>query len=148
MEIKSEAFNNGGTIPTKYTCEGEDINPPLEITNIPKETESLALIVDDPDAPNRTWVHWLFWNLPVDSNSIEEGIAPSEAVYGKNDFGKLEYGGPCPPSGTHRYYFKAYALDSKLDLKEGSTKEELLSHIKKCKVGESTLMGKYKKKAG
>lgn len=148
MEIKSRAFNDEERIPTRYTCDAEDINPPLEIANIPKEAETLALIMDDPDAPNGTWVHWLFWDIPVvtTSFSIDEGIEPSEAVFGTNDFDKLEYGGPCPPFGTHRYFFKAYALDREINLDEGSTKEELMVEIEKYMVDSAQLIGKYSKK--
>jgi hypothetical protein len=148
MEIKSRSFNNEDRIPTRYTCDGEDINPPLDIIHIPEDAETIALIMDDPDAPNGTWVHWLIWNIPVinQSFSIDEGVEPADAVYGTNDFDKLEYGGPCPPFGTHRYFFKVYALDRVLDLDEGSIKEELMIEIEKHMIDWAQLVGKYSKK--
>lgn len=148
MQIKSRSFNNEDRIPTRYTCDGEDINPPLDITDIPEEAETLALIMDDPDAPNGTWVHWLIWNIPVINQgfSIDEGVEPADAVYGTNDFDKLEYGGPCPPFGTHRYFFKVYALDRELDLEEGATKEDLMIEIEKYMIDRAQLIGKYSKK--
>lgn len=148
MQIKSRSFNNEDRIPTRYTCDGEDINPPLDITDIPEEAETLALITDDPDAPNGTWVHWLIWNIPVINQgfSIDEGVEPADAVYGTNDFDKLEYGGPCPPFGTHRYFFKVYALDRELDLEEGATKEDLMIEIEKYMIDWVQLVGKYSKK--
>jgi Raf kinase inhibitor-like YbhB/YbcL family protein len=148
MEIKSRSFNNEDRIPTRYTCDGEDINPPLDITDIPEEAETIALIMDDPDAPTGTWVHWLIWNIPVINQgfSIDEGVEPADAVYGTNDFDKLEYGGPCPPFGTHRYFFKVYALDRELDLEEGSSKEDLMIEIEKYMIDWAQLVGKYSKK--
>jgi Raf kinase inhibitor-like YbhB/YbcL family protein len=148
MEIKSRAFNNEENIPTRYTCDGEDINPPLDISDIPEEAETVALIMDDPDAPNGTWVHWVLWNIPIINSglSIDEGVEPADAVYGTNDFDKLEYGGPCPPFGTHRYFFKVYALDRELDLESGASKEELMMEIEKYMVDWAELVGKYSKK--
>lgn len=145
MEIHSPAFKNKERIPSKYTCEGDNISPPLEIVDIPENTKSLALIVDDPDAPSKTWVHWLVWNIPPTVSTIKEGQDMSEYVRGENDFGKLEYGGPCPPSGTHRYFFKVYALSEILDIKEGCNKEELLSEIEKCLIESAQLVGLYSK---
>ena len=148
MKIVSRAFNDGDSIPTRYTCDGDDINPPLEITDIPEDAETVALIMDDPDAPSGTWVHWLFWNVPIINHSynIDEGVEPDDAVYGTNDFDKLEYGGPCPPFGTHRYFFKAYALDRDLDLEGGATKDELMIEIEKNMIDWAQLVGKYSKK--
>jgi hypothetical protein len=143
MQIKSLAFKNGEYIPSKYTCDRENINPPLEVIDIPQNAETWALIVDDPDAPRKTWVHWLIWNIPVDNTNIQEGKSPENATYGTNDFGKLEYGGPCPPSGTHRYFFKAYALDSEIDLKEGATKEQLLEEMEGHVIESTQLIGLY-----
>jgi hypothetical protein len=145
MEIKSRAFNDGDHMPSRYTCDGENINPPLEILNIPDNTKTLALVVDDPDAPNKTWVHWLMWNVPTDNHSIEEGQPPQKATYGTNDFDKLEYGGPCPPSGTHRYFFKVYALDSHLELPKGANKDELMNAIEQHKIESAQLIGLYSK---
>jgi hypothetical protein len=148
MQIKSSSFNNGGKIPSRYTCDAIDVNPPLEITNIPQSAKSLALILDDPDAPSKTWVHWLLWNIPVKNSSfsIEENTPPKDAIYGKNDFDKLEYTGPCPPSGTHRYFFKVYALDRELELKEGSTKTELMNKVNEHLIESAELAGLYTKK--
>ena len=146
MEIKSRAFKDGEYIPSRYTCDGENINPPLEIYNIPKEAKTLAIVIDDPDAPSKTWVHWLVWNIPVENHSIEEGSPPKEAVYGTNDFGKLEYGGPCPPFGTHRYFFKVYALSKELQLPKGANKDELMSAVEEYRVDSAQLIGLYVKK--
>jgi Raf kinase inhibitor-like YbhB/YbcL family protein len=148
MEIKSRAFNNEGKIPPRYTCDGENTNPPLEIIDIPDRAKFLALVIDDPDAPNKTWVHWLIWNIPVEGPnlSIEENGPPEDATYGTNDFDKLKYGGPCPPSGTHRYFFKVYALDSELDLKEGSTKEELMEEVNQRMIESAELIGLYSRR--
>ena len=143
MEIKSLAFKNGAYIPSKYTCDGENVNPPLEITDIPQNAKTWALIVEDLDAPSKTWVHWLIWNIPADNTSIQEGKPPKKAIYGTNDFNKIEYGGPCPPSGTHRYFFKAYALDTEIDLKEGATKEQLLEEIEGHVIEYTQLIGLY-----
>ena len=124
LKIESPAFKNGEEIPREYTCDGNDLSPPLKFINIPEKTGSLALIVDDPDAPMGTWVHWVLWNLPASLTGISEG----ENLFfgrGENDFKTLLYGGPCPPSGTHRYFFKLYALDTELELEDGATKEEL-----------------------
>jgi Raf kinase inhibitor-like YbhB/YbcL family protein len=143
LEVTSPAFAHEGNIPRQYTCDGDDINPPIQIQGIPENTRSLALIMDDPDAPFGTWEHWLVWNISPDTTQIEENSVPSDAVLGTNSFKRLQYGGPCPPFGTHRYYFKVYALDSMLDLPEGNKKKQLqkamVSHI----IAEGTLMGRY-----
>ncbi|RME80238.1 MAG: YbhB/YbcL family Raf kinase inhibitor-like protein [Methanobacteriota archaeon] len=140
MEVKS-VFGNNERIPTKYGCEGEDVNPELEVSGIPEEAKSLAIIMDDPDAPGGTWVHWVAWNIPI--GNIEEGTRAG--VKGKNSWGKLGYGGPCPPRGhgIHHYHFKVYALDSQLTLAEGTTKEELLKAMEEHIVGEAELVGLY-----
>lgn len=144
MRISSPAFENRGIIPDKYGCKGDDVSPPLRIENMPGETKALALIVDDPDAPMGTWVHWFAWNIePCDQ--IPESSVPEGAVLGKNDFGKLEYGGPCPPSGTHRYFFRLYALREKLDLTEGSTREDLEQAMEGKILRKAELMGTYSK---
>jgi Raf kinase inhibitor-like YbhB/YbcL family protein len=140
LTLSSAAFLDGEHIPDKYTCDGENISPQLQIGNIPEGTQSLALIVEDPDAPNGTWTHWLLWDMPV-LHTIMEGEAPG--TQGKNDFGKNNYGGPCPPNGTHRYYFRLYALSQKLNLPEGASKEELLQAIEPVKLAKAELMGKY-----
>ena len=140
LTLSSAAFLDGQHIPEKYTCDGENINPQLVIGNIPKEAQSLALIMEDPDAPNGTFTHWLIWDMPV-LHTIMENEAPG--TQGRNDFGENKYGGPCPPDGTHRYYFRLYALQEKLNLPEGSSKEELLKAIEPVKLAKAELMGKY-----
>jgi Raf kinase inhibitor-like protein, YbhB/YbcL family len=143
IKVFSSAFASNGSIPGKYTCDGQNINPPLEFEGIPEEAESLVLIVDDPDAPTKTFTHWIVWNIePV--AKIEEDSIPG--VEGINDFKKIGYGGPCPPSGTHRYYFRVYALDRQFELKAGAGRKnlenEMIGHI----IAEGELMGKYRKK--
>jgi len=142
MKITSSDFENNGHIPPKFTCQGEDINPPLLIDGIPEGTKTLALIVDDPDAPMGTWIHWVVFNIPVVSK-IEENTIPGKQ--GSNDFGRKDYGGPCPPSGTHRYFFKIYALDSKLNLEEGTSKQELEKGMQGHILDNAELIGLYKK---
>lgn len=151
MEIKviSSAFEHEGMIPMKYTCDGEDISPPLKWEGIPENAKSIALICDDPDAPMGTWVHWVLYDLPADIRELPEGIPTNEvlengAKQGKNSWGKIGYGGPCPPSGTHRYFFKIYVLDTILNLKPGATKEELLKAMEGHIITRGELMGKYK----
>ena len=151
MEISSPAFKAGESIPSKYSCDDLDVSPPLIWKNVPEGTESLALICDDPDAPSGTFVHWVLYNLPPDAGSFEENVPKKDklgngALQGKNDFGRLGYGGPCPPSGTHRYYFKLYALDSMLEEKQGMTKKELLKAMETHVLEEIQLMGRYKRK--
>ena len=123
MKITSPAFKHEGNIPSEYTCEGSDTSPELDIEEIPVNAKSLVLIVDDPDAPAGTWDHWIVFNVPVSAAKIAKGTEP-EGTPGKNSGGKAGYGGPCPPSGVHRYFFKLYALDTMLDLPEGSSKSE------------------------
>lgn len=142
LTISSEAFKDHGTIPAKYTCDGDNINPPLTIGNIPKETKSLALIFDDPDAPIRTWVHWIVWNIPPAKKIKENEILGDEGI---NDFGNNNYGGPCPPSGTHNYLFKVYALDELLDLNPDATKIELEKAMSSHIIGFGKLVGSYKR---
>ena len=143
MNITSPAFNHNETIPAKYTCQGEDLNPALKISGVPAAAKSLALIVDDPDAPMGTWVHWVVFNIPV-VGEIKENSIPG--VEGYNDFRRNHWGGPCPPSGTHRYFFKLYALDAPLDLKEGIKKQQLEKAMQGHILAEAQLMGLYKKK--
>ncbi len=142
MKILSPEFEHNGLIPKKFTCQGEDISPALIIEDIPKEAKSLALIVDDPDAPMGMWVHWVIFDIPL-INRIEENSIPGKQ--GRNDFGRNDYGGPCPPSGTHRYFFKIYALDKKLNLTEGLTKKELEKAMEGRILGQAGLIGLYKK---
>jgi hypothetical protein len=150
ITITSSAFTEGALIPKKYTCDAEDISPDLRWSGVPSGAKSVALICDDPDAPVGTWVHWVLFNLPADTTALPAGI-PAEAVlkngarHGKNDFRKLGYGGPCPPGGTHRYFFKIYALDAVLTLESGSTKAQLLDAMKGHILAEGQLMGKYKR---
>jgi Raf kinase inhibitor-like YbhB/YbcL family protein len=142
MKLASPVFTHNTLIPKKYTCQGEDISPPLTITDIPKSTVSLVLINDDPDAPMGTWDHWLIWNIqPV--AKIEENSAPG--IQGKNSWNRNDYGGPCPPSGTHRYFFQLYALDLMLDLPKGSTKAELKASMEGHILDHAELIGLYKK---
>ena len=142
LGLLSPEFENNGNIPDKYTCKGEDKSPPLQIKDVPVNTESLALVMDDPDAPVGTFVHWVAWNIePVDE--IAEDREPG--VLGTNDFGRLGYGGPCPPSGTHRYFFKLYALKKRLSIPEGSSKEELEEAIADCTIEKAELVGLYSK---
>lgn len=151
MKITSAAFKEGETIPRKYTCEGEDISPPLSWTAGPKGTRSFALIADDPDAPTpKPWVHWVIYDLPPTVQNLPEGIPRLEKLangekQGLTDFKRIGYGGPCPPSGVHRYYFKLYALDTVLLLKPGATKYELLKAMEGHILAEAQLMGKYEK---
>ncbi|MHA1267490.1 MAG: YbhB/YbcL family Raf kinase inhibitor-like protein [Candidatus Helarchaeota archaeon] len=143
MRLKSAAFEHEGLIPMKYTCEGSDISPPLSWNQVPEGTKSFALIVDDPDAPVGTWVHWLVCDIPPDTREIPQNTIPDKATLMTNDFGKKKYGGPCPPSGTHRYFFKLYALDvQKLN---ASDKRQFYEEVEKHKIAEAILMGKYKK---
>jgi len=142
MKLTSPAFVDGGTIPSRYTCDGANISPPLKISDVPEGTESLALVMDDPDAPMGTFDHWVVWNIPKGTREIPEGTEP-QGVQGRTNFGKLGYGGPCPPSGTHGYKFKLYALSKKLDLKEGASKRELERAMKGNIIEEVVLTGKY-----
>lgn len=142
IKVFSSAFESNGTIPKKYTCSGENINPPLELQGIPEEARSLVLIMDDPDAPMKTFTHWIVWNIgPV--AKIDEDSIPG--IEGMNDFRKIGYGGPCPPSGTHRYFFRIYALDKELELKEGASRKELENEMIGHIIAEGELMGKYSK---
>jgi Raf kinase inhibitor-like YbhB/YbcL family protein len=147
MEIKitSSAFEDGGMIPAKYTCDGADISPPLRWDAAPEGTQSIALICDDPDAPMGTFVHWVLFNLPADIKELAENFPDDETRQGVTDFGKTGYGGPCPPSGTHRYFFKIYALDTKVDLAGRADKPRLLKAMEGHILGQGQLMGKYKR---
>lgn len=148
LNITSGAFANEAMIPSKYTCDGEDISPPLKWESAPERVKSFALISDDPDAPVGVWVHWVIYNIPADTHELQENF-PLDAELdngtkqGKNDFGKIGYGGPCPPGGTHRYYFKLYALDTVLDLQSGVTKADLLKAMEGHILEEAQLMGRY-----
>jgi len=150
IKIRSSAFSEGEMIPKKYTCDGENISPPLEWTGVPDGTKSLALICDDPDAPVGTWVHWVLFNIPTATNELSgnipsKKILENSAKHGINDFRKLGYGGPCPPGGTHRYYFKIYALDTEINLNSGISKAQLLEAMEGHILAEGQLMGRYKR---
>jgi Raf kinase inhibitor-like YbhB/YbcL family protein len=150
MEIKSSAFKNGAVMPSKYTCDNIDISPPLEWSQVPDGTKTFALICDDPDAPMGTWVHWVLFNIPGNVTELHENIPKVEVLQngtrqGKSDFGKIGYGGPCPPRGTHRYYFRIYALDKELDTKPGITRKELLKAMEGHILAEGQLMGRYQR---
>lgn len=151
IKITSSAFQDGGMIPAKYTCDGADVSPPLQWDNVPQGTKSIALICDDPDAPMGTWVHWVLFNLPADTRQLPEDVPPDKtlstgASQGTSDFGRIGYGGPCPPGGTHRYFFKIYALDSKLDLPAGARKDDLVEAMQGHSLGQGQLIGKYKRR--
>ncbi len=146
--LSSSAFQEGQEIPELYTCDGGDISPPLSWEQLPNKTQSLVLIMDDPDAPRGVWDHWILFNIPTTIDSLAEDITtnfPVGAKWGLNSWGKKNYGGPCPPSGTHRYFFKLYALDIILNLAEGVDKKKLLVTMKGHILGQATLMGKYKR---
>ena len=151
LQLKSAAFSEGGTIPRKYTCDGEDVSPPLSWTPPPEGTKGLALICDDPDAPGKTWVHWVLFGLSADVLELPEGMPPQRVVpggakHGTNDFGKIGYGGPRPPRApAHRYFFKLYALDVELELSAGATKQEVLHAIQGHILAEAQLMGRYRR---
>lgn len=145
MEIRSRAFKEQELIPMKYTCNGDDISPPLEWSRVPEEAKSLVLICDDPDAPMGTWDHWVLFNLPPELEGLEEGVKdfPEETKFGRNSWGNDDFGGPCPPDKEHRYYFKLYALDGMLDLESGSSKQEVEEAMKGHIMAEAQLMGRY-----
>ncbi len=146
LKISSQAFVHNGYIPARYTCDGNDVNPPLEVANVPGEAKSLALIMDDPDAPIGMWVHWVAWNIDPATREIAEDSIPRSAVQGKNDWKRNSYGGPCPPSGVHRYFFKLYALDTRLNLGNGTTKKELEKAMQGHVLGSAELIGLYKRR--
>jgi Raf kinase inhibitor-like YbhB/YbcL family protein len=149
MNMTSSAFSAGEMIPSKYTCDGDDISPPLAWSNAPENTISFVLINDDPDAPIGTWDHWILFNIDGKTNELAENVDVSklsEVRLGSNSWRRNNYGGPCPPSGTHRYFFKLYALDTKLDLPEGTGKQEIEKTMSGHILAEAELMGKYKRK--
>ncbi|MFH0978064.1 MAG: YbhB/YbcL family Raf kinase inhibitor-like protein [Candidatus Woesearchaeota archaeon] len=143
FELKSPVFENNGLIPSKYTCDGADINPPLEFSGLPDKAKSLVLIVDDPDAPSATWDHWVVFDIPVKAEIEEDSVPGTE---GLNSFRKHSWGGPCPPSGTHRYFFKVYALDIELALSGNSTKAAVEHAMKGHVLANAQLIGLYKRK--
>ena len=148
MELKSSAFTAGGMIPKKHTCDGPDVSPPLSWSDVPAGAKSLALIADDPDAPMGTWVHWVAWNIPATVHDLEENVPkrdtfPNGMKQGTTDFRSIGYGGPCPPSGTHRYFFKLYALDTSLNLPPSTTKKDMEKAMQGHLLQQVELMGKY-----
>ena len=146
LTISSTAFRHNGMVPAKYTCDGTDVSPPLAIEGVPENAKSLALIVDDPDAPAGTWVHWVVWNIDPKTKEIAEGSVPKGAQQGMNDFRKRDYGGPCPPSGTHRYFFKLYALDTLLSLGTGAAKADLERSLHGHLLAQAEIIGLYRRK--
>ncbi|HII94540.1 MAG TPA: YbhB/YbcL family Raf kinase inhibitor-like protein [Candidatus Methanofastidiosum sp.] len=150
MKLSSKAFTEGGMIPQKYSFKADNISPPLEWDYVPPNTKSLALIVDDPDAPMLRWVHWIVYNIPATQNNLKEGILPEGNIevgikQGINSWRKIGYGGPSPPWGTHRYIFKLYALDKELDIDSGLSKSELIKKMEGHILDEAELVGKYQK---
>ena len=145
FQITSAVFENNGFIPKKYTCDGANINPQLFIADVPAGTKSLALIVDDPDAPAGTWVRWVVWNIVPQTHEIKENSVPNGANQGLNDFRRRKYRGPCPPSGTHRYFFKLYALDSIITLELNATKAHVTTAMGERIIAETRIIGLYKR---
>lgn len=149
ITLTSSAFKEGETMPVRHTCCGPDVSPPLTWPHPPAGTRSMALLCEDPDAPRGLWVHWVLWGLPADSTSLPEAVAKDKtlkggALQGKNDFGRIGYGGPCPPPGKpHRYFFRIYALDRLLDLKPGATRSDLLKAMEGHILAEGELMGRF-----
>src|SRR6185369_3042183 len=146
LTVTSAAFAEGAAIASKYTCDGQDVNPPLVMGATPAGTRSLALIMDDPDAPVGTWVHWVAWNIPPQTREIPENGLPAGTMQGLNSWKRNDYGGPCPPSGTHHYYFKLYALDTALTLAPSTTKADLERAMKGHVIAAGQLMGTYKRR--
>jgi hypothetical protein len=152
LEVSSTAFQNGEMMPAKFTADGSDISPPLTIENISPEGESIAVIMDDPDAPVGTFTHWMIWNIPVEKNNIPEGIPQSkqvdslaDAVQGYNDFGDVGYRGPAPPSGVHNYHFKIYILDQKIDIPFDSSKQKIVNTLKAHLLQKTEIVTKYQR---
>lgn len=145
MKITSSAFQQSANIPSKFSCDGADTSPLLQISDVPSEAKSLVLIVDDPDAPSGLFTHWSVWNISPQTSTIAEGSTP-KGMQGTNDFGKSGYGGPCPPSGTHRYHFRIFALDRELDLRPGAKRGQLDAAMKGHVIAQGELMGRYSRK--
>lgn len=150
IKLTSTAFKEGELIPRQHTCDGVNVSPSLEWSGVPKSAKTIAIVADDPDAPSGTWVHWVLYDLPADNIGMVENLPATDELraggfQGKNDFGKIGYGGPCPPSGTHRYFFKIYALDSELSLKAGATKAEVEKSMEGHVVSQGQLMGTYRR---
>lgn len=154
MTVITQAFSSGERIPEKYTCQGEDISPPFTIQNTPEGTQSIALLVDDPDAPRKTFTHWILFNLPADTTVLSEGLDVEEhfgdeddgPLEGVNDFGSPGYGGPCPPPGsTHHYHFRFFALDTRLDLESGATRKQLTQAMDGHILAETDYIGTFER---
>lgn len=146
ISVTTPAFQAGGDVAAKFTCNGANVNPELRINGVPSEAKSLVLIVDDPDAPRGLFTHWIVWNIDPKATDIGENSAPAGGIQGTNDFGKRNYGGPCPPSGTHRYFFKIYALDTKLDLKPSARRAEVDAAMRGHTLAQGELMARYSHK--
>jgi len=146
ISVTTPAFQAGGDVAAKFTCNGANVNPELKINGVPNEAKSLVLIVDDPDAPRGLFTHWIVWNIDPKTTRVAENSAPPGGVQGTNDFGKTKYGGPCPPSGTHRYFFKIFALDTKLELKPSARRTELDAAIRGHVLAQGELMVRYSHK--
>lgn len=151
LTIRSPAFHEGGAIPARYTCDGEDLSPPIEWSGVPQGAKTFALTCADPDAPSGLWVHWVVFDLPSSVTGLPEGVPPNPEIsgggrQGKNDFRKIGYGGPCPPSGTHRYVFTLYALDSTSGLPAGASRKDLLAAMREHVLGQATLTGTYSRR--
>lgn len=146
LMISSSAFADKAEIPSRFTCDGQDVSPPLAFEAVPPGTKSLALIMDDPDAPGGTWVHWVAWNIPPQTRDIKENSLPTGTSQGLNDWKRNRYGGPCPPSGIHRYFFKLYALDTTLNLPPATTKTDLERAMEGHLLGQGQLMGTYRRR--
>lgn len=150
LDVTSSAFEEGGAIPARYTCDGLDISPPLSWSPVPNGTRSLALIAEDPDAPRGAFAHWVIYNLPPDTRRLPEDVPnrqtlPGGALQGMNGSGSIGYTGPCPPGGTHRYFFEVYALDTELDLGAGATKEDVVRAMEGHVLAEGRLLGTYQR---
>ena len=151
IKVTSVAFKQGEPIPRQYTCAGVNVSPPLEWTGVPKAAKTIAIVADDPDVPGGTWVHWVLYNVPADNIGFVENVPVSETLkaggfQGKNDFGKIGYGGPCPPSGAHRYFFKIFALDTTLKLSAGASRKDIDAAVTKHILAAGQLMGTYQRK--
>jgi hypothetical protein len=142
MEIRNHEFEHGDKIPVRHTCDGAGVSPALLFHEVPDEAGTLALIMDDPDAPGGIFTHWLIWNMPPSIHQVSEGTRP-EGIVGKNDFGDVGYGPPCPPEGTHRYHFRLYALDDEIDLHKGASRKDVLEAMEGHIIEEAELVGKY-----
>lgn len=145
LRLSSPDFAQGSLIPSRFTCEGRNISPDLEIAGVPPAAQSLALMVDDPDAPSGTFTHWLVWNIPAGTKKLSSGAAPGNALQGTNDFGSAGYSGPCPPSGTHRYFFRLFALNLSLHLHAGASRKDFDDAIRGHVIAGAVLMGRYSK---